>query len=837
GRKKVLRAGKKEVKGKWPTFGRSAWPTSSSAKMAYFLTGGINRPYISSLRPIFYQLEGLTMSEQEYIAIANFREKLKQYGLSDELDRLLEAIMMSYLTAGRFQKNLSESNALVLRQLEIGWPTLTDKGKNIAREQIANITTTNEGKLGNILEMQPPRIVALFLNSATRDNDIHYLRFNEDPHNDDYFMRGEISFPELITHPKLHQSIIKIGDELMKAGLGVKYTDLPYRNAKRVAVFIHFPQSVAEKISRWLSERGATLSECESQLKLYLMLSMPQIRIPTLADFSSQGIDKYKLETIVRSPLKRGAITPIADTDGPAFLVLNEEDYKRTVLKPVFNHLVELLIKKRDEPPVKSEKSEKIEIRAEYKGKSYTAAYSIKDKSINYEGKTFSPSAAAKYITNTSINGWKFWKYYDEQTGSWRLIDKLRKAAPDKEKVKQEHGKKPYLIEKPTEEEKIESSVINTPKLPVAPPLTPSSVLSPTNDLCVLLGTKDNKEGVYWSPATERSWNFAIIGSSGTGKTQTVKAVIKELSKQSIPYIVFDFRNDFVPMKSATSNFGSVLDLRDISINPLELDGNNSPRDQKYQVSDIIDLVYTIGERQNDYIRKAIKLSYESKGIYEDENSTWLNPAPTFDDVQKNLELLGDEGSRAEMDSIKGIFARLDPIFDYGIFSAETVMPFEDLIKDQAIINLGILPNDNLKAVVCEFLLRKLRYYLYSLPESRKPKLFIVIDEAHRLKYTKDSSAGQLLKEARKYGVGLMLSTQDPVDFADLVYNNIGGIVSLQLTEPKYAENIAKHLGGGVKWQDVKNGLSEKFSAYVKFSSKPEVIKFKVLPHYEMVKS
>lgn len=296
------------------------------------------------------------MSEQEYIAIANFREKLKQYGLSDASDKLLEAIMMSYLTNGRLQKNLPESDALVLRQLEIGWPILTDMGKNIAREQIALVAKVNEQKLESILEVQSPRVVALFLGSATQENDIHYLRFNEDPHNDDYFMRGEISFPELITHPKLHQSIIKIGDELMKAGLGVKYTDLPYRNAKWVAVFIHFPQSVAEKISRWLSERGVTLSECESQLKLYAMLrSSP---IPTLADFGSQGIDKYKLETIAGSVLKQGAITPIIDIEGPAFLVLNEALYKRAVLQPVFNYLVELLIE-RNKTPVPSPVEEK----------------------------------------------------------------------------------------------------------------------------------------------------------------------------------------------------------------------------------------------------------------------------------------------------------------------------------------------------------------------------------------------------------------------------------------------------------------------------------------------
>jgi len=350
--------------------------------------------------------------------------------------------------------------------------------------------------------------------------------------------------------------------------------------------------------------------------------------------------------------------------------------------------------------------------------------------------------------------------------------------------------------------------------------------------LKILLGGNDSGQ-VFWQPSSERSWNFVIVGSAGTGKTQTVKAIVVELAKLGLPYIVFDFRNDYISVETKTSDFGEVLDLRSMSINPLELDGTNSPKDQKYQISDIIDLVYNIGERQTGYIRDAIKMSYEDSGIYEDNRDTWQNNPPTFNDIERNLNRLSEEGSRVEENSIKGIFARLDPIFDYGIFSTKTVMPFEQIMKSRTAVDLGVLPNDKLKAVVCEFLQRKLRYYLYGLPESREPRLYVIIDEAHRLKYEKGSSTGQLLKKARKYGVGLILSTQDPIDFPDLVYNNIGGILSLQLTDPKYAKSVAEHLGGAVSWQNIKNDLSAKFSAYAKFSSQKDVVKLMVIPYYK----
>lgn len=364
--------------------------------------------------------------------------------------------------------------------------------------------------------------------------------------------------------------------------------------------------------------------------------------------------------------------------------------------------------------------------------------------------------------------------------------------------------------------------------LPLKPIIEPSPSIK--TDLSIFLGYDGNKE-VNWLPKEENSWNFIIVGSAGTGKTQTVSAIIKAFDNNNIPYLVFDFREDYC-LKNE-SQFGQVLDLASISINPLEIEGENSPKDQKYQISDIIDLIYKIGPKQIGFIRESIKKSYENKGIYENNPESWNNFPPTFNDIHNYLNLMSEEGKSSEKNAIQGIFSRLDPIFDYDVFFPETTIKFEDILKSNTIINLSKLPNDNIKSIVCEFFLRKLRYYLYEKGSSREPILYVIIDEAHRLKYDKKSSIGQLLKEARKYGVGVVLSTQDPVDFTDLVYNNVGGILTLQITDPKYAKNIALHLGGDVDWKFVKNKLSDKFSACVKFSHQDKNIKFKVMPHYE----
>lgn len=186
------------------------------------------------------------------------------------------------------------------------------------------------------------------------------------------------------------------------------------------------------------------------------------------------------------------------------------------------------------------------------------------------------------------------------------------------------------------------------------------------SDLSILLGYDGNTE-VYWFPKKENSWNFIVVGSAGTGKTQTVKAILMDFKNYNIPYLIFDFREDYCSENE--SQFGQVLDLDSISINPLEIEGKNSPKDQKYQISDIIDLIYNIGPKQIGFIRKSIKASYENKRIYENNPETWSNSPPTFNDIQNYLNTMSEEGTNPEKTAIQGIFSRLDPIFDYNVFS------------------------------------------------------------------------------------------------------------------------------------------------------------------------
>ena len=53
----------------------------------------------------------------------------------------------------------------------------------------------------------------------------------------------------------------------------------------------------------------------------------------------------------------------------------------------------------------------------------------VKDNYVLYDGRKYSSlSQAGIAATGYYVNGWRFWEYYDEDTGEWRKVDELRKG-------------------------------------------------------------------------------------------------------------------------------------------------------------------------------------------------------------------------------------------------------------------------------------------------------------------------------------------------------------------------------------------------------------------------
>ena len=66
------------------------------------------------------------------------------------------------------------------------------------------------------------------------------------------------------------------------------------------------------------------------------------------------------------------------------------------------------------------------------------------------------------------------------------------------------------------------------------------------------------------------------------------------------------------------------------------------------------------------------------------------------------------------------------------------------------------------------------------------------IDEAHRTSYP-GSPVDTLFREARKYGIGVILASQRATDFNEVLLSNAGTIITLKQNLMKDARYIARN--------------------------------------------
>ena len=341
--------------------------------------------------------------------------------------------------------------------------------------------------------------------------------------------------------------------------------------------------------------------------------------------------------------------------------------------------------------------------------------------------------------------------------------------------------------------------------------------------LKIYLGKDESGNPVHWIPKKEKNPHFMVVGTSGSGKTETLKAVAHELHENKIPSLIIDFHQDFEEVP------GYVMDFSNITINPLEY-GSEPPETVMYKISHILKKIFNLGVQQEGILQDAIQKSYRDKGI--DIKSTEPKDPPTFEDVKNILEESTDKlrEEKRSIQTIETLLVRLRPLFNTGFFSnKKSSIPFSQIFKKTTILRLKNMPTEEVKYAVAEFFINKLRYELYSRGKSDNIVLYCIVDEAHRL-IDERSPLNDLLRESRKYGTGVILSSQRPSDFSDTVLANLGGILSFQCRLDRDAIFVARQMG--MNFELIK-GLTEIGTGYVNFSSEKANRKIKIVPVWE----
>lgn len=284
---------------------------------------------------------------------------------------------------------------------------------------------------------------------------------------------------------------------------------------------------------------------------------------------------------------------------------------------------------------------------------------------------------------------------------------------------------------------------------------------------------------ILWEPCdTEKLFhmNTGIIGTMGTGKTQFTKSMITQLYRErdnnlgegELGILVFDYNSDYNESKpefvGATN--ARVLSVYRLPFNPLALTQGPIfrpllPIRTANSFKDTLSKIYNLGPKQERTLLDCIIKAYEKKGIVAEDPDTWSKEPPTFSDVYSVFD--ADEGI-SKNDSLAAAMYKLNK---FKIFESESnnTVALYSLLKGVVVIDLSGSDPD-IQSLVVAMTLDLFYSQMQAAGPSeiyghqRKLTKFILVDEADNFLSEGFPTLKRILKEGRKFGVGVILSTQ-----------------------------------------------------------------------------
>lgn len=334
----------------------------------------------------------------------------------------------------------------------------------------------------------------------------------------------------------------------------------------------------------------------------------------------------------------------------------------------------------------------------------------------------------------------------------------------------------------------------------------------------ILIGT-DVESGMpaYWNPNSQvegaANPHVLILGESGFGKTYTTSCLLAELVESNIPSVVFDYGQGFSLATSppAFRRHAKPIDFelsRDgIAINPLEIFpvDLHGPATVAQRIADTFARVYPrIGVQQHSVIRQAVLDVLSDAGIKTHDRATWKLRAPHFRNIERKLADYGNDVGSPNRRVALAAASHISTLFVFDTFrSTGRKLSWGDLIGSDGahtwILQLGGLES-SVERTVTEFLLWNLMRFV----EVQGPgplRCFIVLDEAHKMSFAADSPVEKLLREGRKFGLGLILASQQPEDFSAVAFANTATKIVFQVADERGA--VSRRLAKKTKNRDL----------------------------------
>lgn len=212
-----------------------------------------------------------------------------------------------------------------------------------------------------------------------------------------------------------------------------------------------------------------------------------------------------------------------------------------------------------------------------------------------------------------------------------------------------------------------------------------------------------------------------------------------------------------------------------------------------------------LGDIQGERVRSAIKDSFLEAGWDSGAASLGTAVEPPF---KRFLEILE---SRPKPDrGLQTLLARLGELADYGFFDASGEQESLWDSDQPIIVRIHKTQNEVLQNAFASLVFYKLYKDMFRRGTQTRITHAVIFDEAHRA--ARLTLIPTMAKECRKYGVALVLASQEARDFHASLFSAIANYLVLRVTEPD-----AKVLIRNVSSSDQERALIDKIKQMEKY--------------------
>jgi len=294
---------------------------------------------------------------------------------------------------------------------------------------------------------------------------------------------------------------------------------------------------------------------------------------------------------------------------------------------------------------------------------------------------------------------------------------------------------------------------------------------------------------VRWPLTVRGNPHLLVAGLPGMGKTTCLLNLCRQMLGLGIRPIVFSYHQDIDEKLEQMVGTVRFIDLDGLGFNPLQVIDRSSRMahlDVAGALRDIFVAIFPeLGDIQGERIRKAIKDSFIELGWGDGDPAQLVEP-----EFSRWVEILRSEPKPDR--GLKTLLARLEELEDYGFFQTSEGQESLWDSEEPVVLRIHSTQNDHLQKAFASLVFYGLYKDMFRRGVQDRITHALIFDEAHRA--ARLQLIPTMAKECRKYGISLVLASQEARDFHISLYSAIANYLILRLTEVDaraMAKNVA----------------------------------------------